>query len=199
MNDLLFIRHAETNMAGTFCGHSDPPVNAAGRRQIQKLVEALRNEPIAAVYTSDLQRAAATARALAEFFSIPCIVRRALREIDFGRWEGLTWNEIEKLDLPYATRWLDEFPQLPAPGGESFEIFEARVRRETGYLLSLSEPGLTQTKSSLIAVVTHAGVMRAVLRTLCNVDGEEAWQGTESYCCIFRYAQQGNCFPEVLR
>jgi alpha-ribazole phosphatase/probable phosphoglycerate mutase len=199
MNDLLFIRHAETSMAGTFCGHSDPPVNAAGRRQIQKLLEALRSAPIAAVYTSDLQRAATTARALAEFFAIPCIIRRALREIDFGKWEGLTWNEIEELDLPYAARWLDKFPQLPAPDGESVEIFEARVRRETGYLLSQSEPGPTQSKGSLLAVVTHAGVMRAVLRTLCNVGGEEAWKGTESYCCAFRYAHPGNCFAEVLR
>ena len=199
MNELLFIRHAETNMTGTFCGHADPPVNAAGHRQIQRLVEALRSEPIAAVYTSDLQRAATTARALAEFFAIPCMIRRALREIDFGKWEGLTWNEIEKLDLPYATRWLDKFPQLPAPDGESAEVFEARVRRETGYLLSQSEHGLTRSPSSLIAVVTHAGVMRAVLRTLCNVDGEEAWKRTASYCCTLRYAHTGNCLPEVLR
>ena len=199
MNELLFIRHAETSMAGTFCGHSDPPVNAAGHRQIQRLVESLRSEPIAAVYTSDLQRAATTARALAEFFAIPCIIRRDLREIDFGMWEGLTWNEIEKLDLPYATRWLDKFPQLPAPDGESVEIFAARVRRETRYLLRQFEHSLPPSQSSLIAVVTHAGVMRAVLRTLCKVDEEQAWKGTESYCCTFRYAHAGNYFPEVLR
>jgi alpha-ribazole phosphatase len=199
MNELLFIRHAETDMTGTFCGHADPPVNAAGYRQIQSLVEALRSEPIAAVYSSDLQRAATTARALAESFAIPYIIRQNLREISFGKWEGLTWNEIEQLDLPYATRWLDKFPQLPALDGESVEAFEARVRRETGYLLSQSEHGLTRSPSSLIAIVTHAGVMRAVLRTLCDVDGEAAWKGTESYCCTFRYAHPRNCFPEVLR
>jgi alpha-ribazole phosphatase len=123
-------------------------VNAAGHRQIQKLAERLRAEPIAAVFTSDLQRSVTTARALAESFAIPCITCPALREIDFGKWEGLTWKAIEKVDLTFATQWLEAFPHLTPPDGESFEIFEARVIDETCYLLSQSE-------SSLIAVVTQ--------------------------------------------
>jgi alpha-ribazole phosphatase len=181
MNNLLFIRHAETDMAGTFCGQSDPTVNAAGHRQIQKLAESLRTEPIAAVLTSDLQRSVTTARTLAESFAIPYIARPALREIDFGKWEGLTWEEIEKLDLTFATQWLEAFPHLTPPDGESFEIFEARVMAETSYLLSQSE-------SSSIVVVTHAGVMRVVLRTLCGLDEKTAWALTKPYCCTFRYA-----------
>jgi alpha-ribazole phosphatase len=181
MNALLFIRHAETDMAGTFCGQSNPAVNAAGHRQIQKLAESLRSEPIAAVFTSDLQRSVTTARALAESFAIPYITRPALREIDFGKWEGLTWEEIEKLDLTFATQWLEAFPHLTPPDGESFEIFEARLMAETNYLLSQSE-------SSSIAVVTHAGVMRVVLRILCGLDEKTAWALTRPYCCTFRYA-----------
>jgi alpha-ribazole phosphatase len=123
-------------------------VNAAGHRQIQKLAERLRAEPIAAVFTSDLQRSVTTVRALAESFAIPCITCPALREIDFGKWEGLTWKAIEKVDLTFATQWLEAFPHLTPPDGESFEIFEARVIDETCYLLSQSE-------SSLIAVVTQ--------------------------------------------
>ena len=185
MNDLLFIRHAETYMAGTFCGQSDPPVNAAGQRQIQKLTERLRTEPIVTVFTSDLQRSLMTARALAESFAIPCITRPALREIDFGKWEGLTWEEIEKLDLAFAQQWLEAFPRLTPPDGESFETFEARVMAEVSYLLS-------QSASSLIAVVTHAGVMRAVLRTLCGLDEKTVWTLTKPYCCTLRYAHHAH-------
>ena len=185
MNDLLFVRHAETHMAGTFCGQSDPPVNAAGHRQIQKLAERLRTEPILTVFTSDLQRSVTTARALADSFTIPCITRPALREIDFGKWEGLTWEEIEKLDLTFATKWLEAFPHMTPPDGESFEIFEARVMAETSYLLSQSE-------SSLIAVVTHAGVMRAILRTLCGLDEKTTWTLTRPHCCTFRYAHHAH-------
>lgn len=185
MNDLLFIRHAETHMHGTFCGQSDPPVNAAGRRQIQKLTERLRTESIVTVFTSDLQRSVTTARALAQAFAIPCITRSALREINFGQWEGLTWKEIEKLDTSMAQQLLETFPRMTPPNGESFETFEARVMAEVSYLLSQSPGGL-------IAVVTHAGVMRAVLRTLCGLDDKTAWDMTKPYCCTFRYAHHSN-------
>jgi alpha-ribazole phosphatase/probable phosphoglycerate mutase len=185
MNDLLFIRHAETYLAGTFCGQSDPPVNAAGHRQIKNLTERLRTESIVTVFTSDLQRSVMTARVLAESFAIPCITRPALREIDFGKWEGLTWEEIEKLDQAFAQQWLEAFPRLTPPDGESFETFEARVMAEVSYLLS-------QSASSLIAVVTHAGVMRAVLRTLCGLDEKTVWTLTKSYCCTFRYAHHAH-------
>ncbi|MGC8550340.1 MAG: histidine phosphatase family protein [Acidobacteriaceae bacterium] len=182
MNDLLFIRHAETDMAGTFCGQSDPPVNAAGHRQIQRLAEGLRAESIAAVFTSDLQRSVTTARYIADSFAIPCITRPALREIDFGRWDGLTWEEIEKLDSTFAQQWLESFPRLTPPGGESFEVFKSRVMAETSYLLSQSE-------SRLIAVVTHAGAMRVVLHNLCGLDERTAWALTKPYCSTFRYAR----------
>lgn len=185
MKGLLFIRHAETDMTGTFCGQSDPPVNAAGHRQIQRLAESLCLEPIATIFTSDLQRSVTTAGTLAESFAIPYITRPALREIDFGRWEGLTWEEIEKLDLTFAKQWLEAFPYLTPPDGESFEKFEARVIAETIYLLRQSE-------SSSIAVVTHAGVMRVVLRTLCGLDEKTAWALTKAYCCSFRYTHHSH-------
>jgi alpha-ribazole phosphatase len=181
MNDLLFIRHAETDMSGTFCGQSDPPVNAAGHQQIQKLVESLRTEPIGAIFTSDLQRSVTTARALSDSFGIPCITRPALREISFGRWENLTWKKIEELDPAFAAQWLGAFPHLTPPDGESFESFEARVIAEANYLVSQSE-------HKLIAVVTHAGVMRVILRTLCGFDEKAVWALTKPYCCTFRYA-----------
>lgn len=192
MNDLLFIRHAETDLAGTFCGQSDPPVNAAGCQQIQGLLESLRLEPIGAVYSSDLQRAVTTARALAEFLGVPCMTRSALREIDFGKWEGLNWEQIEELGSSYATRWLNAFPKLPAPDGELLEHFEARVVGEIRYLLS-------QSGEKMIAVVTHAGVMRTILRIFCGVDEKEAWALTKPYCCTFRYRHADERRQEELR
>jgi len=194
MNDLLLIRHAETNMAGTFCGQSDPPINDAGRRQINELVESLRKEDVSAIYTSDLQRSMTAARALAEFFSVPYIARPALREIDFGNWEALTWEKIEELYPTYAKPWLQAFPHLTPPDAEPFAEFQQRVIAETRYLLS-------QNEHRLIAVVTHAGVMRVILRTLCGVDEKTAWTLTKPYCCIYRYTRHAhldNRLQEVL-
>ena len=181
MNGLLFIRHAETDLAGTFCGHSDPPVNARGHQQIQALMRCLADEPIDAIYSSDLSRAVITANAFAEAFGARVTTSPTLREIHFGQWEGLTWNEIERRDAAYAKHWTEAFPHLPAPGGELFAQFEARVRSEVDRLLLLAQ-------DKRIAVVTHAGVMRLVLETYCGYTAQRARAQTASYCCTFTCA-----------
>src|SRR5580704_2673963 len=171
MSEMLLIRHAETDMAGTFCGHSDPELNACGRVQLTELLNRLRGENIGAVYASDLRRAHTTGSAIAKAFGIDCHVRPALREIDFGQWEGLSWSEIEQQDETYARRWIEEYPRLSAPGGESFRDFERRVLDEVKFL-SMEADGRG------IAVVTHAGVLRTVLCTLHGCSKEDAWEQT---------------------
>jgi alpha-ribazole phosphatase len=179
----LFIRHAETAMAGRFCGHSDPDLNAQGRAQLGPLAQLLSAEPIEWVYSSDLRRARSTAEAIAACRDIPSALRPALREIDFGQWEGLSWNEIEQLDPEYARQWMALYPHLPAPAGESFQSFEARVVEEVNLLLA--------RHAGPIAVVTHAGVLRVVLQHLCGCSEPEAWQQTQPYCCVVRYEGKG--------
>ena len=177
---LLFIRHAETDFAGRFCGHSDPPINDRGLRQIEELIETLKTESIDAVYASDLTRAMTTADAIGKVFGLSPIKVRELREIGFGDWEGLSWQEIEARDQVYARRWSEAYPDLPAPGGEPFEAFQSRVLREVRHLLAT-------TSQRCAAVVTHAGVMRIVLRSLCGLEEQEAWERTKGYCCVVRY------------
>jgi alpha-ribazole phosphatase len=184
MSELLFIRHAETDMAGTFCGHSDPELNARGRVQLGELVDELRKEKIGVVYTSDLRRAHTTGMAIAEAFGVDCHVRSALREIDFGQWEGITWEEIERRDDAYARRWIAEYPRLPAPYGESFHNFERRVLDEVKFL-SLK----TEGSDAGIAVVTHAGVLRTVLCALYGCSENDAWEQTRSYCSVVRHTR----------
>jgi alpha-ribazole phosphatase len=104
MKELLLIRHAETDMAGTFCGHSDPEINSRGQDQISDLIKKLAGEKIGLVCTSDLRRAVTTAKAIATYFNVDCQAHPALREINFGRWEGLAWREIEERDPHYAAR-----------------------------------------------------------------------------------------------
>jgi alpha-ribazole phosphatase len=180
MSEIFFIRHAETDMTGTFCGHSNPKLNARGRAQLSALVRGLRREDIHEVYASDLLRAQETGQAIASSLAISCQLRPALREINFGRWEGLRWEEIEQRDSAYAQLWLAEYPDLPAPDGERFEQFERRVLDEVAFLVEKAE-GLT------IAVVTHAGVLRTVLRALHGCSEDEALQQTKSYCSLVRY------------
>jgi alpha-ribazole phosphatase/probable phosphoglycerate mutase len=147
------------------------------------LLKKLADEPIDRVYTSDLQRAAETADAVARSYATQPIAKPALREIRFGEWEGLTWKEIEERDYEYSRRWVAAYPNMPAPGGEEFQAFQRRILDEVEQLAVLAA-------DRSVAVVTHAGVMRVVLQALCGLDGQTAWARTESYCSSFRYSPE---------
>jgi alpha-ribazole phosphatase/probable phosphoglycerate mutase len=179
MSEILFIRHAETDMAGTFCGHSDPGLNQRGLRQIEVLLGELAHEAIQAIYSSDLRRARATAEAIARPRGLEVATTSALREIDFGQWEGLTWSEIELRDPSYAAQWFAEFPALPAPSGELFANFEERALIAVEKILHRAE-GTT-------AIVSHSGVMRVVAKHLSHASDAEAWELTKPYCSVIRY------------
>jgi alpha-ribazole phosphatase len=180
MNGLLFVRHAETDMAGKFCGHSDPPINARGKQQIQALVESIEPKSIGAVYCSDLSRSVTTAEVLAAASGLSVVARRSLREIHFGDWEGMNWAEIERRDATCAREWVNAFPKLATPGGERFADFEVRVMAEVDTLVDLA-------KNQRIAVVTHGGVMRVALHKVLACSEQEAWNRTLPYCCSFAY------------
>jgi alpha-ribazole phosphatase len=182
MSEILFIRHAETDMVGTFCGHSDPELNAKGLSQLTELLRKISKEDIGAVYTSDLRRARTTASAIAEAFAVECHASAALREIDFGLWEGLKWEEIERRDATYARSWAMQYPNLPAECGESFHDFKRRVLAE---LKRLSIE--VEARHRAIAVITHAGVLRTILTTFHQCSEEHAYELTKSYCSIVRH------------
>jgi len=194
MSEILFIRHAETDMAGTFCGHSDPELNACGRVQLAELLDSLAAENVGVVYTSDLRRAQATGRAIANAFSVDCHVLPGLREINFGQWEGLSWAEIERRDEAYARRWIANYRRLSAPDGEGFCDFERRVLDELNFLALKAESAERD-----IAVVTHAGVLQTVLCALSGCSKEDAWEQTRSYCSIIRHTFGASTSVQRLR
>ncbi|HZR56686.1 MAG TPA: histidine phosphatase family protein [Terriglobales bacterium] len=177
MSSLLFIRHTETGMAGKFCGYSDPDLNERGLKQIAAVIRELSDYPISRIYTSDLQRALQTAQPIVDHFHSKLEVRPGLREIDFGLWEGLSWSEIETRYPVEARRWIDFHPNVAAPGGESYERFQARVRQEIEFLIE-------KCSNECIAVVTHAGFIREVLTRFCRVAGQEAWGKTKAYGAV---------------
>jgi broad specificity phosphatase PhoE len=183
MSRVLFIRHAETDMAGRYCGHADPDLNAPGREQLLRLADTLSEETLSAVYTSDLRRAIHSGHAIAHSRGIPQLQRPALREIHFGDWEGLSWQQVEASHPEFSREWLAAYPKLPAPGGEDFAAFEARVLDEVNQIIDANHLP--------VAVVTHGGVLRVVLCHLFGCSQEEAWQRTRSFCCVLPYEAKG--------
>lgn len=192
MTQLLLIRHAATDLAGTFCGHTDPPLNARGRAQLTPLLSALVNDQIDAIYASDLIRARETAAAIAAARNLPVTLRPALREIHFGDWESLTWPQIETRDRSFAGRWIAEFPALSPPNGEPFSNFRTRVLAELTHLRR-------QAETQNLAIVIHAGVLRLILQDLALCSPDQAFHLTRDYTCIIRCTQHDSGSPLQLQ
>ena len=190
---LWFIRHAETALAGTFCGSTDPPLCERGQAQLPALVAHVCPAPLAAIYTSDLQRAYQTAAALAEPHKATIFPRPGLRQIHFGRWETLTWQQIEAADPAFAARWVAEFPTLPPPGGEPIPAFRNRVLEEIASIRSQIEQQNTATGpesgANSFAIVTHSTVLRVLLEELGHFAPHHAWERTRDYACALRATQ----------
>ncbi len=186
---LLVIRHARTDMSGTLCGQSDPPLNALGREEAKALAQVLRDWNVRRLYASDLQRAVQTAQPLAELWDVPIESRTAFREISFGDWEGRDWSEISA-GVP-DIRAMESSPAFCAPGGETFGSFRKRV------LKALKETA-KESSGQVTAIVTHLGVIRVTLEALSSA--ECAWNPRERIdpCSIYRIQADG-MFQKLLQ
>lgn len=170
---LILIRHGETawNRATRIQGHTDIPLSALGLAQAARLAEALADEPLAAIYSSDLSRARQTAQALAAVHGLPVCTDARLRERAFGRFEGLSWQEIDEGYPEDAARWRKREPDFPVGGGESLTVFSARCL-EAVHRLAGAHPGCS------IALVAHGGVLDCLYRAATRValDAPRSWQ-----------------------
>jgi broad specificity phosphatase PhoE len=159
---ILLLRHAHTQMAGRFCGQMDPPLSEQGRQQLPTLAKTLAKYPLTHIFSSDLLRAQETANFIAAKSGLKVELMPSLRELRFGEWEGLNWDEVSKRDFAYAERWMQRYPQLPAPGGEELEGFRERVRN------ALAEVA-DKTQGGCAAVVTHGGVISTFMLDVLNL------------------------------
>lgn len=164
MTVLLLCRHGRTdwNDQGRYQGQTDVPLNAVGRQQARLLAELLRREPISAIYASDLSRAAETAAEIARHHDLPVHLDARLREINQGRWEGLTVAQIMARDAELHRRWERAPLHVRLPEGESIQDVRERV-------LSWLRDAVGRHGGGLICVVTHKVVL-TVLR--CELTGE---------------------------
>ena len=162
---IIAIRHGETtwNVDARIQGHLDVPLNDTGRRQAALLAQALADEPIAAIYASDLSRAWETAQCLARALDVDVTSEKGLRERCFGDFEGKTFAEVEMLLPEQAMRWRKRDPEFAPSGGESLLNLRGRVI-EAAERLAAEHPG------ELIALVGHGGVMDVLYREATRLD-----------------------------
>lgn len=163
MLELLLIRHGETghNRQMRFQGHVDVPLNATGQAQAERLAARLRDEPIARVVCSDLQRARATAAPwLQARGPLPTQIESLWREQAFGALEGLVVADSRLTHPELWAAWARHDADQAPPGGESTRQFHARVMQALQALSDAAPPQATGP----VAVFTHGGVLDMVWR-----------------------------------
>jgi probable phosphoglycerate mutase len=153
-------RHGETewNAAGRIQGHTDTPLNEAGRDQARGIAEKLQKKNVGAVAASDLTRARETAEIVAKGLRLakPSI-DTGLRERQLGAFEGLTREELRER---FPVEW-DAYKRDHAntpPGGEPWDSFFERI---TGCVRGLATRLARKDRPALI--VTHGGVLKALV------------------------------------
>jgi len=162
---IIAVRHGETawNRVSRIQGHTDIPLNEAGQWQARRVGEAVAAEGVGAIYSSDLQRASDTARAIGAASGLPVHLDASLRERHFGELEGLTHDEISTRWPEQARRWRGRDPDYGPQGGETLQDFHARC---IGALTRLAQRHAGQT----IVLVAHGGVLDCFYRAANGID-----------------------------
>ncbi|HWF10453.1 MAG TPA: histidine phosphatase family protein [Bryobacteraceae bacterium] len=175
MTRVWLIRHGDpADEARNRCyGSLDLGLSEVGRKQMEDIADYLKSEPISAVYASPRSRALEGARILASTVSggIPTVAED-LREIDFGDFEGLTYDEIAVQHPDLYRVWMENPTEVLFPNGESFSGMRERV-------LMAFDAIRHRHHGETIALISHGGVNRILLAHALQMPD----------CCIFRLAQ----------
>jgi broad specificity phosphatase PhoE len=159
---------------GRCYGSLDVGLSQDGWRHAEALGRALSPLGMQALYTSGLRRALETAHSIATPLGLSACVHPELRELDFGEWEGRSYDEIAAAEPALYRAWMESPTTARFPGGESYAELRARVLR------ALAE--IRQRHAGLvIAVVAHGGVTRVALATALDMRDDEIFQLDQVY------------------
>ncbi len=182
--ELIIVRHGKTawNLEGRLQGQQDTDLHPIGVRQAEALAERLQDEPLAAIYSSDLKRAAQTAECVAQRKRQPIILRQGLRERNFGVFEGKTRTELET-EFPEAWAKFHRYdPDYAMPDGMSLREFYANG-------IGCLEEIARQHPGERILIVTHGGLLGGLLRLTLGIpySTPSRYQGANTAINIFAF------------
>jgi alpha-ribazole phosphatase len=179
---LFLVRHGQTdwNLAQRFQGQSGIPLNETGRQQAVALADRLAGERFDVIYSSDLQRAHETANIIAKGkFEVKTDAR--LREVDFGDWQGLTYNAIKETHPDALTAWENNAYRNAPPNGETLGELTARVQ-------SMLNDLLENCKGKNVLLVAHGGMLQSLVCLALNLPSTMYWQFQISMASVSQIA-----------
>ena len=175
---ILLVRHGQTewNDVSRFQGSTDVPLNETGLAQAEKTARRIEGWPVDAVYTSPLTRSRQTADIIAARYRKSPVVMDDLTEINFGSWEGFYFNKLLEKKDESLLKWIaDPFFQTP-PGAENWDSIRQRAERAVNSVLGSGYKN--------IVIVSHGGIMRALLVTFLGFDPHTVWKIRSTNCSL---------------
>jgi alpha-ribazole phosphatase len=169
---MILLRHGEPEASarGRCYGELDVGLSPEGRAQASRI----RLDPVDIVYSSPRQRALETARIVCP---LPPTVEPALREIDFGRFEGLTYDEAAALEPALYETWMARPTEVTFPGGESWPLVRDRVRQFAARVRR-------QHEGQSVLIVAHGGPLRALLAEALGLPDAHIFRIDQSFAGI---------------
>jgi probable phosphoglycerate mutase len=162
---LIAVRHGETdwNRQSRLQGHTDIGLNPRGHAQARRAAQSIAPDRPDAVYASDLARARCTAESIAAACGLAVTLEPALRERQFGLYEGLTFEAVEAQWPEQAQRWRQRDPAWGPPGGEVLADFHQRAVDAVARIAA-AHPG------QCVVIVSHGGVLDSLYRASLRID-----------------------------
>jgi len=191
---LFLFRHGHTEGGDDkrYKGHIDVELSEIGKRQLKTISGKLKNmnHDLKAVYTSDLKRALRSAEILSAYFGLEPVVLPELRERSFGRWEGMSFDEISREYPEEFEFWKADPLRYSPPGGEStLEVSERAV--------SVLNDLLKRHSGERFAIVSHGGVNRVMLCHLMGLPLNNIFRIEQDYGCINIVDIHNDGFPVI--
>lgn len=171
--ELICIRHGATqwNKERRYLGHTDIGLLHESLTELLPLKQALEGSRFRKIFCSDLKRCRETLDWVYTTSTEQVVFDNRLREMDFGEWEGQTYDQLKH--LPMYRNWLDNPQTVTPPGGESWEHFQERI---ADFLNSLSYLVEKDNEDKRVLIVTHGGVIRQI--AAMTIPGSSFWDFT---------------------
>ena len=170
-------RHGEVVNDGVYNGHTDVDITEAGLRQMERLRDRLREKNLAAVYSSDLLRTKKGAQIIAQPHGLRPESFREFREMDFGRWQGLSYAEVMKQYPADIPQWMKDLENFRIPGGESIVDM---CNRAIPKLRELIE----RHRGQEFALVCHGALNRVILAEALHLPFAHLLRIEQDYGCL---------------
>lgn len=171
MTKVILVRHGQTqwNLEMKYQGHCDIALTEKGMEQARLAAGRLAGEDISAIYASDLSRALRTAECIGEKHNLSVTAIPELREMNFGEWEGLTFEGMNSLVKDERSTLFSHPDEVIIPGGETFREVKERAMKALTKLVA-------QHPDQTIVVVSHGATIRTILCAVLNIHLNHLWK-----------------------